>query len=192
MAVLCAVVNVLSTVYDLDLPDSYKEIIAITAIFRFDYLSLLYPGACLNVTIQEWLTLYVTIPFVVIGIVMACGICYRAFRDRMLGWHQVKEGLLATMSISLIITFMMSPSVSARILGTWDCLDYEDDSELKTTKSFLRRDQRMRCSGHGFDNPEYDSLSRVSIGYMFLWPVRASFIVNKSTKCVIPLFNRFR
>lgn len=171
MRPVIAVVNVLATVYNLELPGIYKEILNYSSWIKFDYIAVVYPGACMDVSAEGSLTLEVLLPILFILVVMAAGVVHAIFKARTFGSKPMKEGLLNGMFLSILVTFVMCPSVSASILGTWDCVGFEEDSQVQSSILYLRTDMTIRCSDDRFVNPRYDSLSSLAFAYLFLWPV---------------------
>lgn len=166
-----AVVNVLATVYDLTLPHSYMQLLDWFAWVNLDYITFIYPGACMQVDARWSLSLRVFLPLFAIVCWMLANILNSAVRQRAFGSEQIVHGLLNSICFSVFITFFMCPSVSARVLGTWDCMSFEDNTLEGSSQLFLRTDVNIRCSDEHFTNPEYDYLSFIATIYVFIWPV---------------------
>ena len=80
-----------------------------------------------------------------------------------------RAGLLRTLPIVFVLTFVLVPSTSTRIFKTFMCDSFEYDHSTGEMHRFLHDDLNLSC-----DTDEYSTTQTVALVMMLIWPVQIS------------------
>lgn len=109
-------------------------------------------------------------PLIVLVSIPICKACFAIFRHKLgCGSQQrplnvvVAEGACAWLPLSLFLTFCLTAGVSKAAFQAWNCIDFVDDTELK---SFLRWDLSVQCSTEA-----HNVIISVAWALVAIWPI---------------------
>lgn len=77
----------------------------------------------------------------------------------------IAKGTSNLISISLVVAFCFTPSVSMHIFNAWDCIQFSFD-EL-SEQSFLEKDLAVRCDG----SEEHKRVLAIGWALAAVWPI---------------------
>ena len=78
------------------------------------------------------------------------------------------DALFLGVPFYLLVSFVLCPTVSKSIFGTWDCTEYELDGVTGEVRTFLNADPQIVCSGN--DHPEeYDEIKNIASTALADW-----------------------
>uniref|UniRef100_A0A6T0BY87 Tyrosine-protein kinase ephrin type A/B receptor-like domain-containing protein n=1 Tax=Chrysotila carterae TaxID=13221 RepID=A0A6T0BY87_CHRCT len=83
----------------------------------------------------------------------------------------VTTGLLVALPFALYITFFFAAPICCDIFRSWLCESYQVDVTELSQRAFLRANLDVVCSDSQNDSKEHDSITRVSLWLIFVWPV---------------------
>ena len=85
------------------------------------------------------------------------------------------DALFLGVPFYLLVSFVLCPTVSKSIFGTWDCTEYKLDGATGEVRTFLNADPQIVCSGN--DHPEeYDEIKNIAYVLLLLWPIGVPLI----------------
>ncbi|KAL1523059.1 hypothetical protein AB1Y20_018019 [Prymnesium parvum] len=181
-------VNLEST-YSIDLPEAYtywtqplRDVVDV-----FDLPSLLrLRTVCISGQYAGHLTIVAVGPLALIACIIVLNIfwkIFRYYRKRARFGHlrassarfddsvldAVRDGVTASMPITLLITFISISSVSIAIFRVRSCVSYGDDDASSPPKYryYLRESLAVEC----YSSAEHDNLLRLMWSFVAVWPV---------------------
>ena len=166
-------VQVLPTVYSVELPPEYYRWMSVFDWVQLDWLNTIVPGACLEGGYLSRLLLKGLTPLAGMLLILLGGWAYDVL------WHvragkpllHPFRGLLKTLPLVLFISFSLCASVSASIFAAWSCEEYVDDSAAGTVRAYLREDPSIRCSIGSFKDDTHTKITTAAILLVLIWPV---------------------
>ena len=76
--------------------------------------------------------------------------------------------LVKAVPLALKISFLLVSTVSQSIFDTWDCSEYELDSDK--VRTFLNADLQIVCRGNDYPE-EYKTIKTIAYASLLLWPI---------------------
>jgi len=140
----------------------------------------IYPGQCFQLGFRYRLMLRVFSPilllFAITLVKVAFVLCRNSFQkkgekhiDPPVGVRLLLIVALAdAVPLALEISFLLVSTVSQSIFDTWDCSEYELDSDK--VRTFLNADLQIVCRGNDYPE-EYDMIKTIAYASLFLWPI---------------------
>lgn len=166
------VATVLTSTYQLHLPESYRRgirIVSWTGVI--DWASVALPNSCMFTT-RARLILYTCVPLVAVVLVSVSSIllCYfqngERMRSRAAIGNAVALGLMDALPFQLVIIFFFSAPTSAHIFQIQTCIGFGLDDAAYKLRYFLSSDTSIDCS-----SPQHGSLVSLMWVFVFLWPI---------------------
>ena len=166
-------VQVLPTVYNVELPEDYYKWMSAIDFLRLDWSNLVVPGACLKGGYLSRLLLKGITPLAAMLLVLLCGWAYDVLSLRRAGKPLLHpfRGLLKTLPLVLFGSFSLCASVSTSIFAAWSCEEYADDSAAGTVTAYLREDLSMRCSKGEYTSETHDRITTAAGMLVAVWPI---------------------
>uniref|UniRef100_A0A7S4BXP4 Tyrosine-protein kinase ephrin type A/B receptor-like domain-containing protein n=1 Tax=Chrysotila carterae TaxID=13221 RepID=A0A7S4BXP4_CHRCT len=83
----------------------------------------------------------------------------------------ITTGLVLALPFALYTTFISAAPVCSTIFRAWLCESYQVDVTELSQRAFLRANLNVVCSDSQNDSEAHDSITRVSLWLIFVWPV---------------------
>ena len=158
-------------VYEVSLPEAYRSAYraareALT--LDFDYW-LTPPAACIG-GFRTTLLVTTVAPLVLIAFVLFCGwlwtVTVHYYRKRP-GSPPHVEGLLRGAPLSLMVIYLVTPTVSFEIFSAFNCRPYGYNDTSGEEIHFMLNDPSIRCWG----SDQHNDILAIAIGMIVVWPV---------------------
>lgn len=162
------IVTVLNVTFSVTLPHYYTEWMKVFDVAVLDWMGWVVPEACLSQSFSGRLLIIALSPIALIGIVFMCLTIKAAMADSNKASclrRAFSNGLLSTMPLALLVTFLLVPSVSASIFEAWSCEAF--GFSASEDHYFLRGDPSIEC----YTSEAHRELLRVAFFLILLWPV---------------------
>jgi hypothetical protein len=86
-------------------------------------------------------------------------------RARTFG-ETLRRALQLVLSVTLMLTFLVVPSISTQIFRTFLCDSFEYDGDTGEARRYLRADLTVSC-----ESADYSATRRTAMGLLVLWPI---------------------
>ncbi|KAL3930129.1 MAG: hypothetical protein SGPRY_001671 [Prymnesium sp.] len=151
-------VSVIGSVFLVELPEAYRQLIKWLAWINLDWLRLFVAAECVG-SFEHRLLLLSFSPLVLIAFV----VLYQLLSGHFHG-QPIKQRLRAIWYPCLLIIFLFSPTVNRKIFETWDCTPYEYSANEKWY--YMRSSLSIRC-----DSSSHHRISSLAYALVAIWPV---------------------
>ena len=179
------VVAAMPRVYGVIMPAQYYSLMRffnLTEIAQV-FAELIMPSDCFAGGFEMKILVYALSPLVLIaGIGIGCGVY--AVAEHFIKPPEIamddfdptvliilKRGMFRALPVSIVILFVMIPSISAQIFEAFVCLEFTDDSTTGTYGSYMSAHLGQSC-----DAPSYAKIETTARVLVVLWPVAMPFM----------------
>ena len=140
----------------------------------------IYPGQCIQLGFRYRLLLRVLSPILLLFAIPLGKVAFVFCRSavQMIGGKHIDPpvvvgsllvgALVKAVPLALEISFLLVSTVSQSIFDTWDCSEYELDSDK--VRTFLNADLQIVCNGNDYPE-EYNTIKTIAFASLFLWPI---------------------
>ena len=149
-------ITVLDTLYGVTLPKTYTDWVEVFDFIDVDWMGWLLPASCVG-SFQRRMLFSALAPLVLVCL--------------LVGWRVVRRGgsspyaaSLSALGPSLLVVFLLAPSINRKVFQTWDCEPYEF-SETED-HHYMRASLSVRCY-----SAEHTALFPTSFVLLAIWPV---------------------
>eukprot|EP00966_Prymnesium_polylepis_P067563 1568993-Prymnesium_polylepis.3 len=158
------IVGLVPKVYNLVLPEQYKGVF--DAMGNLNPIDIILDLPCQGGYHTE-LLIQGMAPMALIGIALLSGMMWSVFakRGNILQDFVWKKAFLKGVPLALVLTFAIVPSISTKVFGSFNCINYQYDYFSGEKKKFLISDFSVEC----YTEP-HDQIRMTAYIFIFLWP----------------------
>ena len=132
-----------------------------------------YPGQCIKAGFKLRLLIRGIWPVILLVAIPLCATLYfYCRRTRGAGKAWLSNALLVALPFDLMVSFVLCPTVSKGIFGSFNCVEFDLGGE--DTRTFLAEDLLVVCSASTLSGEypaEYSDIRTIAGVFVLLWPI---------------------